>query len=252
MSSNYSLITGASSGIGEATARRLAKEGRNLILIARRKEKLEKLSSEISGKHIDVVIGAFDITDDKALEKFFSTLQDKQIDVVINNAGLALGTEPFDQYDFRDMQTMVDTNITAFMHTVHLSLPFLRKTKGHLINLGSIAGRETYAGGTVYCATKHFVHAFSHGLRKDLLGSGIRITTIAPGRVETEFSVVRLKGDLAKAKKVYEGYRPLKPSDIADAIWYAISRPEHVCIDEMLIMPTDQAGLTVKWLVASG
>ena len=242
----YTLITGASSGIGEATTRRFAKEGRNLILIARREDRLKKLSSDLQTFGIEIMVRALDVTDAEALENFFASLSATSIDVVVNNAGLALGTEPFDRYDFKDIQTMVDTNVTAFMHTAHLSLPFLKKTKGHLFNLGSIAGRETYAGGTVYCATKHFVHAFTGGLRKDLLGSGVRVTTIAPGRVETEFSVVRLKGDEAKAKKVYEGYRPLLPADIADAIWYAASRPRHVNIEEMLIMPTDQAGLQVK------
>ncbi len=215
-------------------------------MIARRKGKLQKLSSELSSSTTEVIVGALDLTDHKGLETFFAGLQGKQIDAVINNAGLALGTESFDQYDFNDIQTMIDVNITAFMRIAHLSLPFLRKSKGHLVNLGSIAGKETYAGGTVYCATKHFVHAFSQGLRKDILGSGVRITTIEPGRVETEFSVVRLKGDEAKAKKVYEGYRPLLPSDIADAIWYAVSRPKHVNVDEMLILPTDQAGLAVQ------
>ncbi len=242
----YTLITGASSGIGEATARRFAKEGRNLILIARREERLRKLATELKKSGSDVSVHACDITDHGALEDLFRKLQDQQIDVVVNNAGLALGTESFDRYDFKDIQTMIDTNITAFMKIAHLSLPLLKKTKGHLINLGSIAGKETYAGGTVYCATKHFVHAFTGGLRKDLLGSGVRVTTIEPGRVETEFSVVRLKGDAAKAKKVYEGYRPLLPADIADAIWYAVSRPSHVNIEEMLVMPTDQAGLNVK------
>ncbi len=242
----YTLITGASSGIGEATTRRFAKEGRNLILIARREDRLKKLSSDLQTFGIEVMVRALDVTDAEALENFFASLSAISIDVVVNNAGLALGTEPFDRYDFKDIQTMVDTNITAFMRVAHLSLPFLKKTKGHLFNLGSIAGTETYAGGTVYCATKHFVHAFTKGLRKDLLGSGVRVTTIAPGRVETEFSVVRLKGDDAKAKKVYEGYRPLLPADIADAIWYVASRPKHVNIEEMLIMPTDQAGLVVQ------
>lgn len=246
MSSNYVLITGASSGIGEATARRFAKEGRNIILIARRADRLKKLAAELKQSDIEVRTHALDITDSAQLEKLFASLKDIAIDVAVNNAGLALGTESFDQYDFKDIQTMVDTNITAFMHLAYLSLPFLRKSKGHLVNLGSIAGKETYAGGTVYCATKHFVHAFSSGLRKDLLGSDVRITTIAPGRVETEFSVVRLKGDNEKAKKVYEGYTPLQPSDIADAIWYAVSRPKHVNVDEMLILPTDQAGLVVR------
>ena len=172
-------------------------------------------------------------------------IKGKVIDVVVNNAGLALGLEAFDRNDPLDIERMIDVNVKAFLHIAHLSLPLLRASKGHLINLGSIAGTETYSGGTVYCGTKHFVHAFTRGLRKDLLGSGVRVTIIAPGRVETEFSDVRLKGDTSAAKKVYEGYEPLQPEDIADAIWYCVSRPSHVNIEEMLVMPAAQAGISV-------
>lgn len=243
---SFTLITGASAGIGEATARRFAKEGRNLILTARREDRLQALAADLKKSGVEVIVRAFDITDSKGLEFFFAELKGKKIDVVVNNAGLALGTTSFDQYDCSDVDTMIDVNIRAFLRVAHRSLPFLKASKGHLINLGSIAGRETYAGGTVYCATKHFVHAFTEGLRKDLLGSGVRVTTVAPGRVETEFSLVRLKGDAKAARKVYEGYVPLRADDIADAIWYAASRLKHVNIEEMLVMPTDQAGLSVK------
>lgn len=241
---SYTLITGASAGIGEASARLFATHGRNLILIARRGEKLKKLKEELSS--VDVKILAADVTDFPTIEKYFKEdLADVSIDVVINNAGLALGRDPFDQYNFADIQTMVDVNITAFLKIAHLSLPFLKKTKGHLLNLGSIAGMQSYGGGAVYCGTKHFVHAYTEALRHDLLGTGVRVTTIAPGNVETEFSVVRHKGDKAVADAVYKGFTPLKPEDIADAMWYAVSRPAHVNTELMLVMPTDQAGITV-------
>lgn len=240
----YTLITGASAGIGEASARLFAAQGRNLILIARREERLQKLRAELS--HVDVKILAADVTDFPVMEKFFTKdLSGVSIDVVINNAGLALGRDAFDQYDFSDIETMIDVNIKAFLKIAHLGLPFLKKTKGHLINLGSIAGMKSYGGGAVYCGTKHFVHAFTEALRQDLLGSGVRVTTIAPGNVETEFSIVRHKGDKAVADAVYKGFDALKSEDIADAIWYAISRPAHVNTELMLIMPTDQAGITV-------
>lgn len=201
------------------------------------------LRQELSG--VDIKIFELDVTDHVAVESMFRDLGDTTIDAVINNAGLALGTESFESYDWNDIRTMVDVNVTAMMKVAYLAIPFLKKTKGHLVNLGSIAGREQYAGGTVYCATKSFVHAFTHGLRLDLLGSGVRVTTVSPGRVETEFSDVRLKGDTQAAKKVYEGYTPLSAEDIADAIEYVLTRPPHVNVEDMLVMPTDQAGLRI-------
>jgi len=240
----YTLITGASAGIGEAAARLFAAQGRNLILIARREERLQKLQAELST--VDVKIRAADVTDSVTLEHFFTKdLAGISIDVVINNAGLALGRDSFDQYDFQDIETMINVNIKAFLKIAHLGLPFLKKTKGHLINLGSIAGMKSYGGGAVYCGTKHFVHAFTEALRQDLLGSGVRVTTIAPGNVETEFSIVRHKGDTEAADAVYKGFDSLKAEDIADAMWYAVSRPAHVNTELMLVMPTDQAGITV-------
>ena len=245
MSHAYTLITGASSGIGLAVAKVFASKGRNLILIARREERLHEVALEVEKYKVDVRVYPIDITDHKVLEKTFLALEELSIDVVINNAGLAIGKESFEEYAFADVEQMIDVNISAFLKVAHLSIPFLRKTKGHLINLGSIAGIDTYAGGTVYCATKHFVHAFTRGLREDLLGSGIRITTVAPGRVATEFSLVRFKGDTSKADAVYENVRCLQPEDIADAILYAVSCPKHVNIEQMLVMPTDQAGKTM-------
>ncbi len=240
----FTLITGASAGIGEATARLFASHGKNLILIARRGERLEKIKKELSA--VDVLLFEKDVTDASAIEAMFrDDLKNISIDCIVNNAGLALGRDSFDQYDFKDIQTMIDVNITAFLKVAHLGLPYLKKTKGHLVNLGSIAGMKSYGGGAVYCGTKFFVHAFTEALRQDLLGTGVRVTTIAPGNVETEFSIVRLKGDRAKADAVYQGFEALKPDDIADAIWYAVSRPPHVNTELMLVMPTDQAGITV-------
>ncbi len=240
----FTLITGASAGIGEATARLFAEKGRNLILIARRGERLQQLKKELAA--VEVKIFEADVTNASVLEKIFRTdLGKTAIDCIVNNAGLALGRDAFDQYDFADVERMIDVNITAFLKVAHLGLPFLKNTKGHLINLGSIAGMEAYGGGAVYCGTKHFVHAFSKALRQDLLGSGVRVTTVAPGNVETEFSIVRHKGDKAKADAVYKGFHALTAADIADAIWYAVSRPAHVNTELLLVMPTDQAGTTV-------
>ncbi len=244
----FTLITGASAGIGHAAAEKFASDGRNLLLIARRFDRLEALKEALEKKYkIEVRIQTLDVTDRKALDSFFTSLKDISIDVVINNAGLALGTEPFDQYDFADVDTMIDVNIRAMARVAQLSIPFLKKTKGHLVNLGSIAGTLTYPGGTIYCSTKHFVHAFSEGLRKDLLGTGVRVTIIAPGRVETEFSEVRYHGkDKEKANAIYREIESLQPADIADAIHYAVSAPKHVNVELLLIMPTAQAGTAVK------
>lgn len=244
----YVLITGASSGIGEATARRLADENCDLILLARRKEKLDSLANDLKTKGVDVLVQQLDITDTKALEAYFLELSTLSIQGVINNAGMALGKDPLDAADSADLQAMIDLNVSAFLHVAYLSIPHLKKTKGHLINLGSIAGKEVYVGGATYCATKYFVHAINEGLRLDLSGSGVRVTEIAPGAVETEFSAVRFKGDTQRASKVYQGYIPLRPEDIADAIWYAMSRPEHVNIQQLIIMPTAQASATTTAL----
>ena len=241
----YTLITGASSGIGEATAKIFAAHGRNLILIARRKDRLEKLAKALIKEHgVDVIIHAVDVTNAKDLQKCFASFKDKDIDVVINNAGLALGTEPLQDAIPEDGDAMIAVNISGFLHVIESSLPFLKISRGHLVNLGSIAGLEPYRGGTVYCGTKSFVHGASKGLRHDLLGTGVRVTEIAPAKVETEFSIVRYKGDKKKADAVYASYTPLSPVDIAEAIWFAVTRPPHVTIEHLVIYPTDQASAT--------
>lgn len=239
---SYTLITGSSSGIGEATARLFAARGRNLILIARRKERLDAIASELKDAHgIEIITKELDITDQKALHDFFASLKGKSIDAVINNAGLALGTDPLQESKPEDGDTMIAVNISGFLHVIEESLPLLLKSRAHLVNLGSIAGLEAYRGGTVYCGTKHFVHGASKGLRHDLLGTGVRVTEIAPAKVETEFSMVRYKGDKKKANAVYQGYKALDPKDVAEAIWFCVSRAAHVNIEHLVIYPTDQA-----------
>lgn len=244
----FVLITGASSGIGRATAVRLAAEGKHLILVARRKDKLDELASELKGKGkkagMNVQVYALDVTDRKAVQTLFESLKKDELEAVINNAGAALGRDPLETASDDDLQGMIDLNISAFLQVAKLSIPFLRKTRGHLVNMGSIAGLEVYENGTTYCGTKHFVHAISKGLRQELLGSGVRVTTIAPGAVETEFSVVRFHGDAAKAKAMYQGFEPLRGEDIADAVWFALSRPPHVNIDQLTILATAQASAT--------
>ena len=243
----FILITGASSGIGAAVAERLAAIGHNLFLVARRVDRLSDLAKRLRAAHsVEVRYVGLDVADASAVDRFFrDDLAGVALSAVINNAGLALGTEPFDAYPLHEIDTMIDVNVRAMMRMAHHALPLLRASKGHLINLGSIAGIDAYGGGTVYCATKALVHSFTRGLRQDLLGSGVRVTTIAPGRVETEFSDVRLRGDQTEAKKVYQGYRPLHASDVADAIVYVLSCPPHVTIEFLHIMPTDQAGYRV-------
>jgi NADP-dependent 3-hydroxy acid dehydrogenase YdfG len=240
------LITGASSGIGRATAAGLAKEGLDLILIARRMDRLEKLRRELEGAHkVRVIPVAADIRDHDDLQKKFQALGadlDK-VDVLVNNAGLARGTAKMSELHPNDWNEMIDTNIKGLVSLTRLLLPhFLKNQRGHIVNLGSVAGRWVYPGGAVYCATKFAVRAISDSLRLELLGTPIRLTNIEPGMVETEFSNVRLKDD-AKAKAVYEGMTPLSSEDIAESIVWSLSRPAHVNIQEMVIFPTDQAGV---------
>jgi 3-hydroxy acid dehydrogenase/malonic semialdehyde reductase len=241
----YTLITGASSGIGEATARLLAKKGHNLILVARRAERLHALCEQLIENHqIAALPYAVDLNDLTALEDFFKQIQDFNIQTLVNNAGLALGKSSMELYDWEDFNQMIDTNIKAFTRVAQLSIPFLLKTQGHMINISSIAGLEAYEGGSVYCASKAYVKMISKSLRLDLAGTGIRITDIAPGAVETEFSLVRFKGQESTANAVYDGFVPLSALDIAEAIVFALDRPAHVNIETMLIMPTAQAGAT--------
>jgi len=241
----YTLITGASSGIGSACAKLLAEQGKNLILIARRKKALEKLQIELLEKHpISILIYQVDLSEIKNITLFFNSINSKTIDVLINNAGLALSKNPFEKNDWNDFNQMIDTNIKAFTRVAQLSIPHLKKTKGHIVNISSIAGIEAYEGGSVYCGTKAFVKMISKSLRIDLAGTGIRVTDVAPGAVDTEFSKVRFKGDQTLADNVYKGYIPLYAEDIAQTIAFALSRPSTVNIEYMLVMPTAQASAT--------
>lgn len=243
------LITGATAGIGEATATRLAKEGYDLIITGRRKDRLNRLKDSLE-KDFNSKVWAlcFDVREKDAVNKNLNSLPDqwKNIDVLVNNAGLAVGKDPIQEGDIDDWERMIDTNIKGLLYITRTITPWMvERKKGHIINVASIAGKEVYPAGNVYCATKHAVDALSRAMRLDLVEHGIKVTNIAPGLVETEFSVVRFKGDQEKADKVYEGYQPLTAEDIADVIWFTASRPAHVNIADVLITATAQASSTV-------
>jgi len=236
------LITGASSGFGEACARRFAKEGWKLILAARRKERLKALKEEL-GKETSLHITMLDVRDQDAVKTELSNLPDNfsEIDVLVNNAGLALGLEPAHESDISDWDTMVDTNIKGLMYSTRAVLPgMVARNQGHIINIGSIAGDWPYPGGNVYGASKAFVKQFSRNLRSDLHGTAIRVTNIEPGLAESEFSVVRFKGDTKKAAKVYDGTQPITPVDIAEMICWVVSLPSHININRLEVMPVCQ------------
>ena len=242
---NIALITGASSGIGEACAHTFAQQGYHLILVGRRTELLEKLANQLIAKYeIEVKVLQIDVRDKEELTYRLGTLsqQWKKVDVLINNAGLSQGLDPIDKGSMEDWDTMIDTNVKGLLYVTKIvSTWMVEHKKGHIVNIGSIAGKEVYANGNVYCATKHAVDALNKAMRIDLLPHGIKVTGIHPGAVETEFSIVRFKGDEARARKVYDGFEPLVAQDVAEAIWFAVSRPPHVNINDMLIMPTAQA-----------
>jgi 3-hydroxy acid dehydrogenase/malonic semialdehyde reductase len=243
------LITGATSGIGEACAHLFAAEGYHLILIARREEVLKELGRLLEEKYkieVKCLIADVRISDDVTYVLDTLPQQWKKVNVLINNAGLSQGLEPIDKGSFSDWDTMIDTNMKGLLYVTKVVSGWMVAAKsGHIINIGSIAGKEVYPNGNVYCATKHAVDALNKGMRIDLLPHNIKVTAIHPGMVETEFSIVRFKGDAGRARKVYEGFEPLVAQDIAEAIWFAVSRPAHVNINDMLIMPTAQAAATI-------
>ncbi len=237
------FITGASSGFGESCARLFAKEGWNLILAARREDKLNNLKKELGNK-TKVYTFSFDIRDLQAVQKAIQKIpvDFQAIDVLINNAGLALGLEPAHQANLNDWEIMIDTNIKGLIYCTRMILPkMVKRNQGHIINIGSIAGNWPYPGGNVYGATKAFVQQFSRNLRADLIGTQIRITNIDPGLAETEFSIVRFKGNKEKAAKVYQGTAPLTGEDIAEIVHWVTSLPPHVNINSVEVMPTCQA-----------
>jgi NADP-dependent 3-hydroxy acid dehydrogenase YdfG len=240
------LITGATSGIGEACANVFARERYDLILTGRRMDRLEKLAAHLKEEYnVNVTLLQFDVRDRDEVVKQLEALPDecKKVNVLINNAGLSLGLEPFQQGSYDDWDTMLDTNVKGLLYVSKVVANWMIENKfGHIINLGSIAGKEVYANGNVYCASKHAVDALNKAMRIDLLPHGIKVTAVHPGAVETEFSEVRFKGDKARAKKVYEGFEPLVAEDVAETIWFAASRPAHVNINELTVMPTAQSG----------
>ena len=241
------LITGATSGIGEATARLLAPLPFRLILCGRRKDRLAELEKELS-KITEVTTLSFDVRDKAAVKKAIASLGEswKAIDILINNAGNAHGMDPIQSGNEDDWDAMLDINVKGLLYVSREILPGLVERKsGHIVNLGSIAGKEAYANGNVYCGSKFAVDAISQGMRIDLNAFGIKVTAIHPGMVETEFSLVRFKGDAARANNVYKGMKPLKATDIADLILFALTRPDHVVIADLLVLPTAQATATI-------
>lgn len=238
------FITGATSGIGQACARKFAAMGCRLILNGRNLVKLSALEQELIASGVEVLVLAFDVRDREAMRMAVETLPEEwhNIDVLINNAGLVIGMDKEYEGSLEEWDIVIDTNIKALLAMTRLIVPgMVKRGCGHVINIGSIAGDAAYAGGSVYCATKAAVKALSDGLRIDLVDTPLRVTNIKPGMVETNFSVVRFRGDKQKADAVYEGIRPLTGDDIADVVYYAASAPAHVQIAEVLVMPTYQA-----------
>jgi NADP-dependent 3-hydroxy acid dehydrogenase YdfG len=242
------FITGATSGIGKQTAIEFAKHGYNLVITGRRNERLIDLKKDIETNYkVDVLALCFDITIQNEVEQAVHSLsgQFQHIDILINNAGLAAGMAPIQDGNLNHWENMINTNIKGLLYvTKCIAAKMIEQKKGHIINVGSIAGKEVYANGNVYCATKHAVDALNKGMRIDLLPHGIKVSAINPGMVETEFSIVRFDGDEERAKKVYENIVPLKPEDIAETIYWMATRPAHVNINDLIIMPTIQANAT--------
>ena len=237
------LITGTTAGIGAAAAQILAKNGYDLILNGRRNDRLEEQSRKFTNQYgIKTKIMHIDIRNHEEVEKYIANLSSEwlSIDVLINNAGLAAGLNSIESGSIDHWNRMIDTNIKGLLHITKYMTPILKKTQGHIINIGSIAGKEVYLNGNVYCGTKHMVDALNKSMRRELAQFGVRVTSINPGAVETEFSIVRLDGNTEKAKNVYVGFENLVAQDIADAIWFTINRPKHVNINELIIMPTAQ------------
>ncbi len=245
MNTKTVCITGASSGIGKACAQIFAQQQYNVIITGRRAERLEALKSDLIAQHkVKVLALAFDVRQQAQVEQMINTLPApfQTIDILINNAGLAAGADPIDQGLLSDWEAMIDTNIKGLLYMSKAIIPIMKKRRqGHIINIGSIAGRMAYPNGNVYCATKSAIKTLTEGMRLDLVDYGIKVSLVAPGAVETEFSLVRLKWDQAAADKVYEGYEPLHAKDIADVVYYTASLPPHVNIDDVLVMPTAQA-----------
>jgi NADP-dependent 3-hydroxy acid dehydrogenase YdfG len=239
MEGRSALVTGASAGIGAATARALVRAGARPVLVARREDRLRRLAAELGGAEVLPL----DVRDEAALR---GALEGRVFDVVLNNAGMARGVEPVQAADPAEFEEVVTTNVLGVLNVLRATLPaMIERGRGDHVFLGSVAGQEVYPGGTVYCATKHAVRAIYRGARLDAAGTGVRFTTVDPGMVRTEFSDVRFRGDRERAKDVYRGMTPLTPEDVAEAILFAVTRPDHVNVGEIVMWATDQASTTV-------
>lgn len=251
MNNPFVFITGATAGFGKACAETFAREGYNIIITGRRNERLQELAKELAfGSGVEVITSCFDVRDENAVNEAIAALPDSvtsNLSILINNAGLAVGKGPIDEGLSDDWNRMIDTNVKGLLYVSRAIIPFLKKYDGHrqIINIGSIAGKEVYPGGNVYCASKHAVDALSKAMRIDLLPHNIKVSNIAPGAAETEFSLVRFKGNQETADSIYEGFEPLIAQDIADTALFLATRPAHVNINDVVIMPTAQASAQV-------
>jgi len=240
------MITGATAGFGRATAVKFAENGYNIIITGRRKERLDELAKVLTGNKADVLALNFDVRNKAETESVIQNLPEewKNIDILVNNAGLAAGLAHIDNGDTDDWDRMVDTNVKGLLYVTRAVAPLMvARNRGHIFNISSIAGKDIYENGNVYCATKSAVDALSKAMRVDLLKHSIRVTNIAPGMAETEFSIVRFKGDKEKSDAVYRGVKALSAEDIAEVIYFCATLPEHVCINDLTITPTQQAGV---------
>lgn len=239
------LVTGASSGIGWATAEALSSVGYDLIICGRRPERLTALAAKLKSKSHQLI---FDVRDRKTVSEALNSLpiEWQNIEVLVNNAGNAHGQSPIQNGDIDDWDAMIDINVKGLLYVTKAIIPgMVKRAKGHVINIGSIAGKEAYPNGNVYCASKHAVDAINNGMRLDLNGTGVKVSQVCPGLVETEFSMVRYKGDEDKSKTVYQGFDALKAADIADVIQFIVTRPKHVNLSDVIVFPSEQASSTI-------
>jgi 3-hydroxy acid dehydrogenase / malonic semialdehyde reductase len=242
------LITGASSGIGAACAKVCAAAGARLILAARRMDRLEQVSADLKSFNVPIHLLQLDVCDRAQVESTLKSLPPDwaAVDVLINNAGLSRGLDKLHEASIQDWEEMIDTNVKGLLYVSRCLIPdMVNRGKGHVVNIGSIAGHQTYPGGSVYCATKAAVRALSEGLKMDLLGTPVRVSSVDPGMVETEFSQVRFHGDTERASNVYRGMTPLMPEDVAEIVLFCITRPAHVNISDIIVLATDQASATM-------
>lgn len=248
LTGRWAFITGATAGIGKATARQFAESKCNLVINGRRKERLENLKQQLETEHaITVKVACFDVRDREAISEWLSAF-DQPVDILVNNAGLARGVDAVYDARFDDWDDMVDTNIKGVLNMTRLVAPQMReRNSGHIINIGSIAGHESYDGGSVYCATKHAVKAFTESTKKDLHGTKVRVGMVSPGLVETEFSNVRFKGDEDRADEVYDDMQPLTGQDIAEIVHFIANRPPHVNIMDSIVFPVDQSSSSMVY-----